>query len=59
MVDNGDIEAEIFLDYAKGVDAMEIGKELPDEALQAFTRSTKRGCPVSQYFLATYLQREN
>jgi hypothetical protein len=38
LVDNGDIEAEIFLDYAKGLDAMEPGKELPDEAFQAFTR---------------------
>jgi TPR repeat protein len=52
MADKGDIEADIYLDYLKGLNGMKPGKDLSDEAIQAFTRSSERGCPVSQYNLA-------
>jgi TPR repeat protein len=55
MADNGDMEAEIFLDYATGIRAIKFG----GDPLQALSRSSERGCPVSQFKLGLYLQREN
>jgi hypothetical protein len=60
LADSGDIEAEICLDGLFGLKAMnESAKIIPGEALQALTRSSDRGCPLSQMNLALYLQRDN
>jgi TPR repeat protein len=39
------------------MDAILPGKDIPDKALQALTRSSDRGCPVSQFVLALCLQQ--
>jgi TPR repeat protein len=60
LAKNGDIEAEIYYDFRVGLNAMvESDGVIPDDARQALKRSSDRGCPLSQYYLAEYLMRTN
>jgi TPR repeat protein len=60
QADKGDKEAEIFYDFRVGCLAMEASDGvIPDHAVRAFMRSSDRGCPLSQYYLAKYLVRIN
>jgi TPR repeat protein len=60
LVDNGQIEAGIYIETLSGNVAMvECDKIIPDDAFQALTRSSDRGCPIAQYNLAAYLMRTN
>jgi TPR repeat protein len=60
QADNGDIEAEIYYDFMTGFYAMDATDGfIPDKARQALKRSSDRGCPLSQYYIARYLSRFN
>jgi hypothetical protein len=58
LAENGDIEAEIYYDFRVGMRAMvKSDGVIPDDARQALKRSSDRGCPLSQYYIAEYLSR--
>jgi TPR repeat protein len=60
LAKKGDIEAEIFYDFKVECLAMkDTDGVIPYEAQHALKRSSEKGCPLSQYYLAEYLMRTN